>query len=803
MTNYTKTVLASELDNVRSAGIGTRNGTLNTAAFTLGQLCAIGEIDRNTIETELTRAAVIAGLSGREIATTLKSGMESGLQQPYDIKKQHGRAYSWDEEVEIHGPAQIIDPGFVEDLPVEEPDHWDPTRELIQYLDTLFEGHEFVSYVVDAAKRDDKWLPSSKGVYTRTAGELIQALTNSDGDIKNVIGDYKEEAGVWIRPNPMDGKGVDNINVAAYRYALVEADDISVERQAALYKELRLPIATLVHSGKKSLHAIVRIGATTQQEYRERVNYLFETCKSNGLPLDEQNKNPSRLSRMPGVTRSGQKQYLVGLNEGKESWDAWKDYIEELDDSLPDIENLADVFGNLPPLAPILIDGILRNGHKMLLAGPSKAGKSFMLLQLAIAIAEGNKWLGRKCQQGRVLYINLELDRASALHRTQFLYEKQNISNPNLKDIDFWHLRGKAQAMNILTPRLIRRARDKEYTAIILDPIYKVITGSENEASEMASFCNQFDAICTELSAAFIYCHHHSKGSQGQKASMDRASGSGVFARDPDAMLDLIEVEITSEIRKTLLNQETCRAAAEFMDKNAKDWRSLIGQDDALSSVKIMEQAIGSILPASLHNEFLTAVQIATEAANTWTGWRIEPTLREFVTFKPVSVWFQYPLHKIDEDGILADAKAEGEDGPNSSSQRSQAAKRSKKRADDHKAAIEKAWETLGEDQPAPLGEIADLLGTNIKTVTGWARKHFTVDKKIVYTKQQWREKGTHDAFKKCEGVDGTASLIDLATELGLSTKRLDSSSGVTKRFCEIGYVHENGAIRKANEDAS
>ncbi|WP_346352748.1 AAA family ATPase [Faecalibacterium taiwanense] len=75
----------------------------------------------------------------------------------------------------------------------------------------------------------------------------------------------------------------------------------------------------------------------------------------------------------------------------------------------------------------------------------------------------------------------------------------------------------------------------------MLDPIYKVITGDENSADQMAKFCNQFDLVCRELDCAVIYCHHHSKGAQGGKRSMDRASGSGVFARDPDAMLDMTE----------------------------------------------------------------------------------------------------------------------------------------------------------------------------------------------------------------------------------------------------------------------
>ena len=59
----------------------------------------------------------------------------------------------------------------------------------------------------------------------------------------------------------------------------------------------------------------------------------------------------------------------------------------------------------------------------------------------------------------------------------------------------------------------------------------------------MGAFCNLFDKICTEMGASAIYCHHHSKGTQGWKKAMDRASGSGVFSRDPDAILDIIELK--------------------------------------------------------------------------------------------------------------------------------------------------------------------------------------------------------------------------------------------------------------------
>ena len=105
-----------------------------------------------------------------------------------------------------------------------------------------------------------------------------------------------------------------------FRYALVESDAMDLEQQNAIIRELELPVACLVFSGKKSLHAIVRVEAADYSEYRKRVEYLYDICKKNGLIIDTQNKNPSRLSRLPGVIRSGRKQYIIDTNIVKSSW---------------------------------------------------------------------------------------------------------------------------------------------------------------------------------------------------------------------------------------------------------------------------------------------------------------------------------------------------------------------------------------------------------------------------------------------------------------------------------------------------
>ena len=63
----------------------------------------------------------------------------------------------------------------------------------------------------------------------------------------------------------------------------------------------------------------MRIDAADGKEYRRRVDYLYEVCRKNGLKPDKNNRNPSRLSRMPGVIRKGRKQFLVDTNIGKAS----------------------------------------------------------------------------------------------------------------------------------------------------------------------------------------------------------------------------------------------------------------------------------------------------------------------------------------------------------------------------------------------------------------------------------------------------------------------------------------------------
>lgn len=626
-----------------------------------------------------------------------------------------GHVLDWGDELTV-GPQQpaLVDPRWVEEQELHLPDTWEPAQQLKRYLQALFEPDEYVAYVTESFMAADRRRPA-KGCWDRTAGQLIEELDACGGDVGKVMGDCDPEIGAWICFNPVDGTGRKDANVTSYRYALVECDNMEPGKQLAAIHQMELPCAALVYSGGKSIHAIVRVNAPDYAEYRKRVDHLYATCQKNGLTLDQQNRNPSRLSRMPGILRAGQKQALLETNVGKSCWEDWCDWVEACTDDLPDTECLADDWDDLPPLADALISGVLRQGHKMLLAGPSKAGKSFALIELCIAIAEGKTWLGRfSCAQGKVLYINLELDRPSCLHRFKDVYTAMGLAPDNLRNIDIWNLRGASVPMDKLAPKLIRRAGKKGYTAVILDPIYKVITGDENSADQMAKFCNQFDVVCRALDCAVIYCHHHSKGAQGGKRSMDRASGSGVFARDPDAMLDMTELTITDAIREQLHNKAACRVIKAMLDKRGH--ADAYGPDDALSKSRMLTIAKEKLGLADLR-AIDAEVAAAQKKADSMTAWRIEGTLREFASFAPVNLWFDYPVHKLDS-GLLEDLQPDSDFrtlGAKGASRRwGDKAKQSK----DRKAELDTAFEACmmdGEVTVYSLGEYMDLKPRTVK----------------------------------------------------------------------------------------
>lgn len=594
------------------------------------------------------------------------------LAEHYDNYKPY-HELDWDDGLDAYYEEVLT----VEDKPDEK-----PYQMAARFLETLFKPDETVSYVHSAKWKEDKskWVPADAG-HVRTVGDIIKDL-RKHRKLEDAFGTFNDDAGGWIRINPTTGPS--DKSVTRYAYSLAESDDLSIEDQKKLFINFKLPIATLVESGGKSVHALVKIDAKDEAEYKQRVAFLYDWLAKHKFVVDENNKNPARLSRLPGVMRKGKLQKLVATDIGCSSWLEWIDYIEGVDDNLPQLVTLKDQLSEPPKLSPELIGGVLREGCKMIITGESKAGKTCLSQNLAVCIAEGREWLGKfPCEQGKVLYINLEVEAASLSLRFRSIYSAMGIkpTNKGAENIVQWNLRGYAAPMDKLAPKIIRRCRNTgPYKAIILDPLYKVQQGDENSAEAIIRFTNALDNIAHETGAAVIYDHHHPKGAIGDRKAIDRGAGSGVFSRDADAICDLSFLSPSKELKELIVTQMA-------------------------SGEKPMQ---------------------------------IEFVLRDFKDIEPIPIWFKFPLHFVDEAGLLQGAPVEGsrEDNLNQSPKRTT--------ENERKGVLDAAFNVCNEDGIASLDDMADWCnGSPTKKTLRNYIKEFSDEYECKNSMVRKREKGS------------------------------------------------------------
>jgi hypothetical protein len=226
---------------------------------------------------------------------------------------------------------------------------------------------------------------------------------------------------------------------------------------------------------------------------------------------------------------------------------------------LPPILKASELLATETPLPKAVIHGLLSAGSTMVYGGASKTNKTFALMDMAISVASGQPWWQFRTEMGKVLYIDLEIQRAHFRSRLEDLQERKAELNvqTNIDNLETWILRGKAQDISVLMPELEMRLKGKGYSLIIIDPIYKLLGDrDENSAGDINSLMNELDRLAVATGAAIVIGHHFSKGGQSGKESMDRISGSGVFARSPDTIVIITrhETEDVFTVNATLRN---------------------------------------------------------------------------------------------------------------------------------------------------------------------------------------------------------------------------------------------------------
>jgi AAA domain len=207
---------------------------------------------------------------------------------------------------------------------------------------------------------------------------------------------------------------------------------------------------------------------------------------------------------------------------------------------IPDLAppvNAATLLADVNQVEPAeIVVGLIQAGTKVVLGGSSKAGKTWLLLYLALCVASGTKFLRWGTKKGRVLFLNFELQSSQITKRLRALTKQLNIDD--LCNLVIWNLRGQISDLDAVMQQILKAAESGEYSMIILDPIYKLMAGkSENMAGGVGMLCQKLERIAERTGAVVVYAHHFTKGNQKNKKPIDRLSGSGVFARDADTIM--------------------------------------------------------------------------------------------------------------------------------------------------------------------------------------------------------------------------------------------------------------------------
>lgn len=155
-----------------------------------------------------------------------------------------------------------------------------------------------------------------------------------------------------------------------------------------------------------------------------------------------------------------------------------------------------------------LVKGLIPRGGLTVVWGPPKCGKTFFVSDLALHIALGWEYRGRRVKQGTVVYLVLEGSRGFKARIAAFkLKHMETYAGPavpfHIIDVpvklaaDHAHLISAIRLQLTETPALV-----------VIDTLNRSLSGSESSDADMAAFIQAADTIRFELNCAAIVVHH-------------------------------------------------------------------------------------------------------------------------------------------------------------------------------------------------------------------------------------------------------------------------------------------------------
>ncbi|HYG22740.1 MAG TPA: AAA family ATPase [Verrucomicrobiae bacterium] len=387
-----------------------------------------------------------------------------------------------------------------------------------QFLRAAFQPSEGIRIAIARTGDEGREIPRDAGV-TLSREEWLRKLDAHKGNPNGFL-KTSDKNGIFVSVNPMKIGGSKDADVTAFRHALLEFDEISREEQYSIILQSRIPCTAIISSGKKSIHAWVKVDAKDRREFDDRVKALYAHFAD--YKPDEKNKNPSRFSRLPFCERGAARQELLALNVGCDSFAEWAK--ESSDDRLPPPIRFSDLLAldtsNDPNCVIGFHDGrttrYLCRGKSGWLLGPSGIGKSSLILEFAIAWALGFAAYGIECAKPlRSLVVQAENDRYDLAEMVQGVAKAHSLSEFDAEEA-FQTVNSnilfRTETRSVgseFIKRLQRMIEEDKPDIVWIDPLLSFAGISVNDQKEVTIFLREMINPLLETTGVVMIGIHH------------------------------------------------------------------------------------------------------------------------------------------------------------------------------------------------------------------------------------------------------------------------------------------------------
>lgn len=309
------------------------------------------------------------------------------------------------------------------------------------------------------------------------------------------------------------------------------------ERHSELVR--RILTGETYHDSLRDLAASLAASGTHQGAL---VNHLRGLMDASSAPRDQ--RYLDRYKQIPDLVRTAQSKFRT--------FDPFGDVPIKEDDNL--FDSLGAVFADELPSEYTppdeLVEDILITRNTSILYGSSNSGKTFWALSMAAAISRGADFLGKRTQEGMVVYLATESPETVRTRLQAYMrYHDCTLDNILLiqKPVNFFTDNTDVERV-IAAIKQAEDQKGKKASLIIGDTLARISAGAnENAGQDMGPVMNRIDYLMNSTVSSVMMIHHSGKM---QDAGARGWSGIRAFV---DAEIEVTDAE---GVRKATISKQ-------------------------------------------------------------------------------------------------------------------------------------------------------------------------------------------------------------------------------------------------------